>query len=279
MKKKRPNNRGRRRTAAGRFAKKSLGQNFLIDAGVREAILDAGGDLQAAHVLEIGPGLGALTKPLLDRARHLTAVELDQRAVRRLTTQLGGRENFTLIPADFLDWDLGGYFGEKPYVCIANIPYNITNPIIRKLLSDRAHQPEFALLMVQKEVGEKICCKKGKRSILSLSVEIYATAEIVVAVPRGCFDPVPGVDSVVIKLTVRPEPLVPLTLERDFFTVVQAGFAQRRKKLGNALGSFFGDVGPGASRLLGEIDPNRRAETLTVAEWMAVAERLGVMKD
>jgi len=255
-----------------RFAKKSLGQNFLQDTRVRDQIFDLAGDISDRHILEIGPGLGFLTSHLLQKADHLTAIEFDERAVEILKKEQGHKENFTLIHGDFLAADLDTIFEQNKYSIIANIPYNITNPILRKILEKTKNQPEFAVLMVQKEVAQKICRpqeKNHKRSILSIAVEVYAEAKYGFTVDRSCFSPAPRVDSAVMRLDIREEPLVPKEMQRDFFTVVNAGFSEKRKKLGNVLPKFFG---VGKAEILGPISPDVRAETLDIAQWIVLAQ-------
>ncbi len=270
------------------FAKKSLGQNFLQSSKIRDQILESVGDLKGKNILEIGPGLGFLTNKLVAKNANLTAVELDDRAVELLQRDFGHRENFHLIHGDFLKQDLDVLFQKEPYSIIANIPYNITSPILKKVLSCTKHKPDTMTLMVQKEVAEKICPpshsgrglegegkKKWKRSILSLSVEIFAEAELLFLVGREHFSPVPKVDSAIIRITTRPTPLVSEDMEQDFFTVVHAGFSSKRKKLGNVIGSFFGVE---ANKLLGDIDPNRRAETLKIEEWILIVKNFQTIK-
>ncbi len=255
------------------FAKKSLGQNFLQSTKIRDQILESVGDLKDKEILEIGPGLGFLTNKLVAKKANLTAVELDDRAVELLTKDFGHRENFHLIHGDILKQDLDEIFESKKYSIIANIPYNITSPILKKALAKTKNKPQMMTLMVQKEVAEKLCPpsnnKPWKRSILSLSVEIFAEAKFLFSVGREHFDPVPKVDSAIIQITTRPVPLVNEDMERDFFTVVHAGFSSKRKKLGNVMGSFFGID---AKKILGDIDPNRRAETLGVEEWIEIVK-------
>ena len=285
-----------------RFAKKHLGQNFLTSTKVRDDILIEAGDLKGKKVLEIGPGLGFLTEELLKAGADLTAVELDERAYRVLSNKLSYATNLRLINGDILQTNLEDLFGNDDYCVIANIPYNITGPIIRKLLEKVARKPSFILLMVQKEVGLKICDPvskavddeqasgegqpfgvplqgvakasqkrtKSKRSILSIAVEVYAEAKYCFTVGREHFEPSPKVDSAIIKMNVLDKPLITPEQQRDFFTVVNAGFSERRKKIGNVLGRFFGIPG---KELLGELDPNRRAETLSIEEWLEVTER------
>jgi len=255
------------------FAKKSLGQNFLQSSKIRDQILESVGDLKDKEILEIGPGLGFLTNKLVAKKANLTAVELDDRAVELLERDFGHRENFHLLHGDILRQDLDELFKGKTYSIIANIPYNITSPILKKALANTKNKPETMTLMVQKEVAEKLCPpannKPWKRSILSLSVEIFAEAELLFLVGRENFDPVPKVDSAIIRVTTRPKPLVDAKMEQDFFTVLHAGFSRKRKKLGNVVGSFFGGD---ATKILGDIDPDRRAETLTVDEWIKITK-------
>lgn len=260
------------RDPKSKFAKKSLGQNFLQDVVVRDQILELAGNIEQFHILEIGPGLGFLTSHLIQQATAVTAIEFDVRAVEMLQKEFGHKPNFELITGDFLAQDLDTLFEQKKYSIIANIPYNITNPILRKILENTENQPEFAVLMVQKEVAEKICNpqeKDVKRSILSIAVEVYAEAKYGFTVDRTCFSPAPGVDSAVMRLDIRPAPLVPKEMQRDFFTVVNAGFSEKRKKIGNVLPKFFG---VGKPDIMGSIDPDRRAETLSIDEWIELTQ-------
>jgi len=253
---------------ASNFAKKSLGQNFLQNSNIRQQIIESAGNIKGKEILEIGPGLGFLTTELLNQSAQVTAVEIDERAVEILLRDLGHKENFKLIEGDILQQDLDEIFVHKSYSIIANIPYNITSPILRKILADTENKPQKTILMVQKEVAEKICNNK-KRSILSISVEIYAEPKILFGVSKENFSPVPKVDSAVIEIVTRPEPLIPKMIEKEFFVVVNAGFSQKRKKLGNVFKSFFGIP---TSRLLGKIDPNQRAETLSIDDWLEITK-------
>ncbi len=256
------------------FAKKSLGQNFLQDTFVRDQILELAGDISTRNILEIGPGLGFLTSQLLNAAAYVTAVEFDTRAVKILEKDFGHKQNFRLIEGDFLQQDLDEIFDQKKYSIIANIPYNITNPILRKILEKTGNSPEFAVLMVQKEVAQKVCEPK-KRSILSIAVEVYAEARYGFTVDRSCFSPAPRVDSAVMRLDIREEPLVARELQKDFFTVVNAGFSEKRKKLGNVLPKFFGVA---KDDIMGSIDPDRRAETLNIDEWLEITRAFILLK-
>jgi 16S rRNA (adenine1518-N6/adenine1519-N6)-dimethyltransferase len=273
-----------------RFAQKSLGQNFLVDTTVRDGILDLAGELNGKKVLEIGPGLGFLTTKLLAAGAELTAVEFDPRSVRILQSDFGHKKNFYLQEGDILQRDLDQLFRSNRYQVIANIPYHITTPIFRKLLIQTKNQPQRCILMVQKEVGQKICPQKRgsdvtekksssgvfyqsvrgfRRSVISISVEIFAQAFYEFMVPRQSFDPVPGVDSAIIRFETRSKPLVPAYRQADFFTVVQAGFSEKRKKIGNVLGKFFGIS---TQALLGDIDPDQRAEVLSIEQWDQITQ-------
>ncbi len=249
-----------------RFAKKSLGQNFLHSSEIRDKILEAAGDITGKNILEIGPGLGFLTTKLLAKGATITAVEIDPRATQILQKDFSHKEDFKLIKGDILQQNLDTIFEQKKYSIIANIPYNITAPILRKTLSETKNKPEMAILMVQKEVAQKITDQK-KRSILSISIEIFAESSIVCEVNRECFSPIPKVDSAVIKLTTRTKPLITPELEKKFFTVVNAGFTQKRKKISNYLGGYFGIS---SQQLLGSINPNARAETLSIDDWILI---------
>ncbi|MCK5460990.1 ribosomal RNA small subunit methyltransferase A [Candidatus Gracilibacteria bacterium] len=250
------------------FAKKELGQNFLNNPIIRENILTEAGNIKNKNILEIGPGLGFLTTKLLQESSHLTAIEFDERAVQILNKDFGNHEHFHLIHGDILIYDLDILFEQKKYSIIANIPYNITAPIFKKVLSKTKNKPEFAVFMVQKEVGKKVC-NPIKRSILSISVEIFAETKYCFTVTRENFTPIPKVDSAIIRLDIRKKPLVPKDLQQDFFTVVNAGFSQKRKKLGNFIGKFFG-LSP--KDLLGTVNPDRRAETLNIKDWIQITK-------
>ncbi len=261
--------------AQSKFAKKKLGQNFLNDPVLRDRIIDLAGDIKSREILEVGPGLGFLTEEILRRGANLTAIELDIRSIDILNKKFADFKNLKLIHGSILEQDLDRIFAQKNYSVIANIPYNITAPILRKFFSETKNKPQTAILMVQKEVAEKISRTKAEktkiikgRSILSIAVEIFAEVENCFVVDRMMFSPAPRVDSAIIKLKSREKPLVDKDLEKDFFTVVQAGFAEKRKKLANHLGKFFGC---NSSDLLGNIDGDKRAETLEIEEWIEIA--------
>ncbi len=272
----------RKALAERKFAKKDLGQNFLQSTEVREKILSEAGDIKGKNVLEIGPGLGFLTEALLKVGAKLTAVEFDERAVQILEKKFRNNPNFTLIQGSILDINLDNLFKKESWQVVANIPYHITSPILRKLLAETKNKPSSCVLMVQKEVAKKIArtrCATEKlvesRSILSLSVEIFAEAKNCFEVKRDCFEPAPNVDSAILKLTTRKKPLIASEMEPDFFTMVNAGFHERRKKLKNSLPKFFGDD---PTPLLKGIDGDRRAETLDINEWIILTENFRKLK-
>ena len=252
------------------FAKKSLGQNFLTNPDIRDRILEEAGNIAQKNILEIGPGLGFLTTALLKENANITAVELDPRTIKILKKDFGHKKNFQLIEGDILQQDIDSLFKNKPYSVIANIPYNITAPLLRKILANTTNHPDFIIFMVQKEVANKLTDKK-KNSILKISVDVFGKTEKCFEVSRECFNPIPKVDSAIIKITTHKNPLIPKPEEKLFFNVVNAGFSQKRKKLGNFIGKFFGTK---PETLLGKIDPNRRAETLSIQEWKEVANNL-----
>lgn len=262
--------------AQSKFAKKDLGQNFLNDPILRDRIIDLAGDIKGRDILEVGPGLGFLTTEILNRGAELTAVELDIRSADILNKKFAEFKNFNLILGSILEQDLDGVFAQKKYSVIANIPYNITAPILRKFFAESVNKPEITVLMVQKEVAEKISrTKAGKekiikgRSILSIAVEIFAETENCFVVDRTMFSPPPRVDSAIIRLKSREKSLVPPELEKDFFTIVRAGFSEKRKKLSNHLGKFFGC---NSCDLLGKIDGDKRAETLEISDWIEITK-------
>lgn len=265
------------------FAKKDLGQNFLNDPILRDKIIDLAGNIESREIMEIGPGLGFLTTEILNRKANLTAIELDERSIRILNEKFAGFNNFKLIPGSILDQNIDNIFEDKKYLVIANIPYHITAPILRKLFAETKNRPDTAILMVQKEVAEKISRKKAgqtketkHRSILSISVEIFAEVENCFVVDRTMFSPAPKVDSAIIKVKSREKPLISPELERDFFTVVNAGFSEKRKKLSNSIGKYFGI---NSEILLGKIDGSKRAETLEISEWKKITENFARFKD
>lgn len=264
--------------------KKSLGQNYLIDDSHLDRIAAAGDLGPADAVLEIGPGLGVLTRRLADRAGCVVAVELDDRLIGVLRTLFAERKNVTVVHGDILAQAPGALFaaaGCRPpaqgYKVVANLPYYITSPVLRHLL-EAAPPPRLAVVMVQREVAERICAQPGEMSVLAVSVQFYAVPAIVQRVPAGAFYPRPSVESAVLRLDVRPAPAVSDVAPERFFRVVRAGFAQKRKQLLNSLSAGLGRPKDeiAAALAAAQIDPRRRAETLALAEWGALCRALAV---
>lgn len=219
---------------------KKYGQNFLIDRTVLNRIVEAAGIGGEDCVLEIGPGLGTMTRCLAERARRVAAVEIDRNLIPVLKETLAGYENITLIHNDILKVDLNGIVaklnGGRPVKVVANLPYYITTPIIMKLLE--SHVPlQSITVMVQKEVADRMQAGPGTKDYgaLSLAVQYYAKPEIVANVPPNCFIPRPNVGSAVIRLTRYEKPPVQVRDETGLFTLIRAAFNQRRKTLTNAL--------------------------------------------
>lgn len=258
------------------FAKKSLGQNFLITPRIVEMIALAGEIQPGETVIEIGPGKGVLTAQLLKGGARVVAIEKDDRLIPILTDLFKAElaaGTFMLIHKDVMelsDADLA-LVSSTSYKVIANIPYYITGQIIRTFLS-RSHQPTTMILMVQKEVANRTIARDGKESILSLSVKVFATPSLVMNVSRGNFFPIPNVDSAVIKLSDINNPFSDSRAEERFFSFVKAGFAQKRKKLISNL-----EVVAPRDLLIQkfsalQLDHNTRAEDLTLEVWKKLAQ-------
>ncbi|MBI5879662.1 MAG: ribosomal RNA small subunit methyltransferase A [Chloroflexi bacterium] len=247
--------------------KKSLGQNFLVNPALLERVVQAAGVAAEDTVVEVGPGAGTLTYPLARAARRVVAVELDPQMIDILRETLAGCPNVELVHADILKLDLDAVLGEAPYKVVANLPYYITSAVIRKFL-DRPRPPERLVLMVQHEVARRILAAPGEMSLLAVSVQFYAAPSQVLKLPAGAFYPAPQVDSAVIRLDVRAERLA--VDVGTFFRVAHAGFGQKRKTLRNSLAAGL-DISPADSEALlarAGIDPQRRAQTLSIEEWV-----------
>lgn len=260
----------------GLYAKKGLGQNFLSDPGVLQRIVRAAELPADAVVLEVGPGLGSLTRHLAAAARQVVAVELDRNLIPVLEDVLGGCGNVSIVQGDMLEIDPAALMGGDGYYVVANIPYYITSALIRHLLESSA-RPRRLVLTVQREVAERICALPGDLSLLALSVQVYGNPSVAARIPAGAFYPPPKVDSAVVRVDVLPEPRVPAARLEDFFKLTRAGFSQKRKTLRNSLAGGMGMPAAAAEDLLRRagIDPQRRAETLSIEEWSALVEQYG----
>lgn len=261
-------------------ARKGLGQHFLINPGVLNNILHAAELSSHDLVLEVGPGMGILTRELVDQSGYVIAVELDPNMVDLLGKTLSGYPNYSIINHDILDVDpLDLILQEKDkfpasvsdsskYKVVANLPYYITQPIIRRFCEAKL-KPQSMVIMVQKEVAKNIVAQPGDLSILAISVQFYGKPQIVDFVPAGNFYPAPRVDSAILKIEMYEYPPVIVTGEKNFFRIVRAGFCAARKQLANSLSqgldipkaeviSFMQKAG---------VDSQKRPQDLTLEEW------------
>lgn len=249
---------------------KALGQHWLHDRFMLSEIADAAGIKESDTVLEIGPGLGTLTGELLSRAKEVIAVEFDRELARKLPGQFPGK-NLTVKSEDILSFDLDSL--PRDYIVVANVPYYITSKIVHKLMT-ASNKPKTAVLLVQKEVAERIAAAPGDMSLLAISAQVYAEAQLGIEVPREFFTPPPKVDSQVVILKTRPTPLVSSENERQFFRIVKAGFAEKRKKLRSSLSGGLHLDKQEVDELLQRtgINPEARAQELSIKEWKRLAE-------
>lgn len=248
---------------------KSFGQNFLIDRDILQKIV-AAADLQADdEVLEVGAGTGVLTRELAQHARRIVAVELERDMLALLTETTHSFPNIELVARNLLFLDPGEIFGQRAYKLVANLPYYITAPTFRHFL-ESPNPPRLLIVMVQWEVAQRITASPGDLSLLAVSVQFYGQPSIIARVPAQAFYPAPKVDSAILRIDVRPE--APLSLEdaNSFFRLVQAGFSERRKQLHNSLTHslhYKNDLVRSWLQTT-SIDAGRRAETLSIEEWL-----------
>ena len=260
---------------------KGLGQNFLVDRGVLQRILETAEVGPQDVVLEVGAGLGILTRALAERVRRVIAVEVDQLLVTVLREQLSTFANCEVVLGDILELDIAELVrtadaGPAPrYKVVANIPYYITSAVLRRIL-EQDHKPELVVLMVQNEVAKRIVAEPGEMSLLSVSVQFYGRPSFIARVPARCFHPIPKVDSAILRIDVHEQLPLPRDSIGPFFDVVRAGFGQRRKQLHNALARGLHLPVERISEPLAwaGIDGRRRAETLSVGEWVALCQAL-----
>jgi len=263
----------------GLRAHKGLGQNFLQDPLALEEIISAAQINSTDTVLEIGPGLGSLTRYLAVSAREVVAVELDPNLLPPLKAILAPYQNVRLIHGNILKLSPKDLIAEKDYLVAANIPYYITSAVIRHLLAQSPKgegdpKPRRIVLTIQKEVAQRICAEPGDMSLLALSVQVYGKPRIAARIPAEAFFPAPKVDSAVLCVDIYPSPQIKPELLDTFFKLIKAGFSQKRKMLRNALSSGLHISPTSAADLLMRvsIDPQRRAETLSIEEWQALSE-------
>lgn len=250
--------------------KKSLGQHWLKDRDILMGIADAADINEDDTVLEIGPGLGTLTSELLRRAKKVVAVELDRDLARKLPAQFPGT-SLEVVNQDILTYDLTKL--PKDYVVAANVPYYITSKIL-KLLMTSSNPPRTVVLLIQKEVAERIVAGPGDMSILAISAQVYAEVSLGDLVPAELFTPPPKVDSQVVILNMLPKPIVDEADMKDFFRIVKAGFSAKRKKLRSSISSGLHMTKPEAEKLLVDagISPDDRAEQLSVEDWLRLTK-------
>jgi 16S rRNA (adenine1518-N6/adenine1519-N6)-dimethyltransferase len=257
----------------GLSARKGLGQNFLIDRGVLDKIVRAAGIETADTVVEVGPGPGVMTAALAEKAGQVIAVELDFGMVAALRETVGQRSNVKVIAGDILDISPSELTGASPYKVVANLPYYITSPVLRHFL-EASHRPSSLTVMVQKEVARQITAQPPEMSLLALGVQFFGRPRVVSYVPAGCFYPAPKVASAILHIEVFPERKLPPKQEKGFFRLARAGFGTRRKQLANALSGGLGADKANVIQYLKQagIVPERRAETLSIDEWLALRE-------
>ena len=268
-------------------AKHSLSQNFLIDTEVLDAILAAAGPEPGRRVLEVGPGLGILTGALLEAGAAVTAVELDRGLARFVgdafgdAIAAGAREpdapgSLRLVQGDILDQDLAALI-EPPFDVVANIPYHITSPILHRILG-LERSPERVVLMVQREVAERVAAPPGQMSYLSVFVQYHAAVTVVRTVPREAFEPAPEVESAILLIEPHGGQPRPRSAEDedDLWRLVQAGFRARRKMLHNVLSRQLPLPAARVARALeaADISPDRRSQTLSVEEWLRLLDAI-----
>ncbi len=254
-------------------AKKRLGQHFLVNPGVLEKIVQAGRVRPGDRVVEVGPGTGLLTEKLLEAGAKVTAIELDWELALDLRQKFGGNDRFRLIEADVLKTTVEDYRLEAgPYKVVANIPYYITSPILRHFLQ-AGRRPERMVLLVQREVAEKVC-GQGGMSVIALETQIFGKPSMAGLVKPGSFVPPPKVESAILAIEVHPEPLIAPDLQPLFFKLIHGAFAQKRKQMGKVLAAVLGIKTPAMAALLKRVglDATLRPERLSVADWARLIE-------
>ena len=265
--------------------KKSFGQNFLTDTNILQKIVDTAEIDDQVNVIEIGPGIGALTEFLAERAAQVMAFEIDHRLVPILADTLRDFDNVTVVNEDILKVDLAQHIQnfrnpDLPIKVVANLPYYITTPILMHLIESGIPFSEFVVMM-QKEVADRISAQPNTKAYgsLSIAVQYYMTAKVAFIVPRTVFVPAPNVDSAILKMVRRPEPAVAVEDESFFFKISKASFTHRRKTLWNNLTGYFGKTEEVKDKLTKALDqaglsPSVRGEALSLAEFASLADAL-----
>jgi 16S rRNA (adenine1518-N6/adenine1519-N6)-dimethyltransferase len=261
-------------------AKKGLGQHFLVNSGILKNILQAADLSSHDLVLEIGPGLGVLTRELVEKAGYVIGIELDSKLAEMLLQTLSPFKNVSIINQDILEIEPlellqqekdkfpSQIFNQTKYKLVANLPYYITAPILRHFCEAKL-KPQAMVVMVQKEVAKNIISQPGDMSILAISIQFYGQPKIISMVPAGNFYPPPKVDSAILKIDLYPQPQVKVTSEAGFFKVVRAGFCAARKQIANSLAQGLDIPKAEVLSLLekAHLSPHSRAEDLKLEEW------------
>ena len=265
--------------------KKSFGQNFLTDTNILQKIVDTAEIDDQVNVIEIGPGIGALTEFLAERAAQVMAFEIDHRLVPILADTLRDFDNVTVVNEDILKVDLAQHIQnfknpDLPIKVVANLPYYITTPILMHLIESGIPFSEFVVMM-QREVADRISAQPNTKAYgsLSIAVQYYMTAKVAFIVPRTVFVPAPNVDSAILKMVRRPEPAVAVEDEKFFFKISKASFTHRRKTLWNNLTGYFGKTEEVKDKLTKALDqaglsPSVRGEALGLEEFASLADAL-----
>jgi 16S rRNA (adenine1518-N6/adenine1519-N6)-dimethyltransferase len=250
---------------------RALGQNFLADPNTARRIARLAGIEPGDRVLEIGPGLGSLTLALLDAGASVRALELDRHLLPALMAVVGDQPHVVVEQADARNYEYGTRLSEGMWHCVSNLPYNVATPVVMRVL-DEAPQVTRMLVMIQREVGERLAARPGTRSYGAASVKVayYAEAEVVGLVPPTVFVPRPKVESALVRIDRRPEPTVDVPSREALFTLVRAGFATRRKMLRRALRPMLGARTDEVLTAAG-VAPTARAESLDLGAWAALA--------
>lgn len=257
----------------GTRAKKSFGQHFLINEHVLETIIKTAQLDPNDTVFEIGPGLGVLTQELCAHAKNVIAIEKDDDMVSLLPQTIPAK-NLTIIHADALDFDPAAYptIAYAPYKLIANLPYNVATPILEKFLHS-AHPPTRIVVLIQKEVAEKICATSGDMNVLALTIQPYATPRIIATVPQQAFYPHPRVTSSILLLEPRTTPLLTEKTAPVYFSLIHAAFSQKRKTLLNSLQKILNKEAILSLLEAENIASTQRPQRLSLAQWLSLAKR------
>lgn len=258
---------------ASKYAAQKLGQHFLIDRIILSKIIEAADISEKDIVLEVGPGVGILTEELLKKSGNVVAVEKDERLIPYLKELFKDKKNFHLYTDDILKFNVGKYV-KSPYKLVANIPYYLTSKLIRTFL-EKEEKPQSMILMIQREVAERIISKSPRANILSISVQFYGTTKIIDFVPQKSFYPQPKVESAIIKIDNIVDDKYRVD-SKTFFRIVKIGFSSPRKKLLNNLANGLKIPKHSIEKMLLDLglDKNVRAEVLEISDWVNLCETL-----